>query len=61
MCMSKGAPKKPAYGPCNEHHGRNSYILASSYYAGTTTADSGTSTDWSTNTTNASTGYYRIK
>jgi len=21
MCMSKGAPKKPEYGPCQERHG----------------------------------------
>lgn len=21
MCVSKGAPSKPAYGPCNEAHG----------------------------------------
>jgi len=21
MCVSKGAPKKPSYGPCNETHG----------------------------------------
>ena len=20
MCVSKGAPKKPSYGPCNERH-----------------------------------------
>ena len=28
MCMSKGMPKKPAYGPCNETHGRT---VASTY------------------------------
>lgn len=22
MCMSKGAPTKPSYGPCNENHGQ---------------------------------------
>ena len=21
MCVSRGAPRKPAYGPCNEQHG----------------------------------------
>jgi len=33
MCVSKGAPKKPAYGPCNETHGRQGYVITGRYYS----------------------------
>ena len=28
MCVSKGAPGKPAYGPCNEQHNIGDVIAA---------------------------------
>jgi len=61
MCMSKGAPKKPAYGPCNESHHQNgiqwayggtdsttsaTFSTDNSTYYSTTTADSSTSVSY---------------
>lgn len=42
MCMSKGAPRKPAYGPCNESH-RPTFVYPADYSAGF----------WQTTTTSA--------
>lgn len=42
MCMSKGAPKKPEYGPCGERHG---YNLTSTWWnAGNDSATDATAT-----------------
>lgn len=61
MCMSKGAPKKPGYGPCNESHQQNGTQWAywgsvsttsatvstdNSIYCPTTTADNSTSVSY---------------
>lgn len=32
MCVSAGAPKKPSYGPCNEHHGNPSAPMTTAAY-----------------------------
>ena len=31
MCVSKGAPRKPAYGPCNEQHGIGDIAVAMAF------------------------------
>ena len=31
MCVAKGAPKKPAYGPCNETHGKAGITQGANY------------------------------
>lgn len=41
MCMSKGAPKKPEYGPCRESHGYQTPITWTytiRYYSKSTTS-----------------------
>ena len=57
MCMSKGVPKKPAYGPCRERHGgvNPTYYppTGSSYYNNSTAGTS--SYTWANATTATST------
>ena len=72
MCVSKGAPKKPAYGPCNETHGKGPSIstyggptITWNGYGGTTTAGSSYSTaTWysitTANNTTAGTGWITV-
>ena len=31
MCVSKGAPAKPVYGPCNEQHGTGDLAAAMTF------------------------------
>lgn len=55
MCMAKGAPKKPEYGPCQERHGGGiggaSMTAAVAYYGyyydSTANDTSNSTTDWS--------------
>ena len=51
MCVSRGAPKKPSYGPCDESHQPTTfnYYYPKNYYGTdymTTNGDSST-VDWS--------------
>jgi hypothetical protein len=47
MCVSKGAPRKPSYGPCNEIHrwSQPIYTYAAWPYSNSTAA-TGTSFRW---------------
>lgn len=42
MCMTKGAPKKPSYGPCCETHGFGYTTTGGIMYSGITTATTAT-------------------
>lgn len=57
MCIAKGAPKKPAYGPCNESHGLGGVFTGptstSSYYGNTVNWTFHNATSASTATTNS--------
>jgi len=67
MCVSKGAPRKPSYGPCNERHGMGvglgstgaTYLYNGTgtgyYWPGT--ANSASSTNGSTTTFTTVTGW----
>ena len=63
MCMSKGIPKKPEYGPCRERHGGLSISPTSGwtiYNGGTNAAASTGSFTWTNTTTAGSTGNWTI-
>jgi len=58
MCMSKGAPKKPSYGPCHETHGQP-YVPTGGYCYGanSSTGTSATTTaTWYSSSTAGTTG-----
>jgi hypothetical protein len=67
MCLRKGAPIKPAPGPCNETHGNwvpaqnVTYNLASTsaqnVYAAPTTAAANVKVQWTATTAAANTNY----
>ena len=51
MCVSKGAPKKPAYGPCNETHGRG-FATPTTFYGNSGTVSADTTWTYSATGTN---------
>jgi len=57
MCMSKGAPRKPEYGPCNESHSQNGsqWVYQGTDSAASTTFSTDNSIYYSTATADSST------
>ena len=60
MCMSKGAPKKPEYGPCQESHCSgtvNCYIDLNVTNTDTTTSASTGNVHWNTTDNSTASSY----